>query len=369
MRVVVAPDKFKGTLTARDASRAMAAGVRAVAPSAAVVVVPATDGGEGFLDALAQRAGRMVGIRVSGPLGAPASASIAHLPGGVAALESAQACGLGLLAAPAPLDASTYGVGDLIRHARSSSRASSIVVGVGGSASTDGGTGAAAALGWRFLDAAGDALPLGGGALARLHAIEPPSRDRGAPVEVVAACDVDNPLVGERGSARTFGPQKGAAAAQVDQLERGLDRLAAVVRDRLDVDVAGLRFAGAGGGLAAGLRAFLGAQLVSGFDYAAEETGLAAEIERADVVVTGEGAVDATTSAGKVVGGVVGLARSRGARAIVVAGRVAPDAPQEVLDNALTIDLLERFGDRALLSTPACIEAAVTEALATSPPP
>lgn len=370
MRIVVAPDKFKGTLSASEAARAMTAGAVAARPSAEIVAIPASDGGEGFLDVLLSHfGGESQNVRTRGPLGDPLAAPIGYLPDGRVVVESARACGLALVSVRDAPSASSAGAGDLIRHALSDSDPGTVVVlGVGGTASTDGGTGAAAALGWRFLDSAGYELPPGGGALVRLHTIDG-SRvdDRLARVSILAACDVANPLVGAHGSAAVFGPQKGASKDQVDVLERGLERLAEVIRDDLGVTVDAIPHGGAGGGLAAGSKAFLGAELVSGFDYLAGETGLAAEIAKADVVVTGEGRMDASTSSGKVVSGVVRRALEAGARPVVVAGEIAPGADFPSGD-ILTVALAERFGARARTDPAESLTAAVSEVLATLSP-
>jgi glycerate kinase len=363
VRIVVAPDKFKGTLSATDAARAMIAGARAARPSAETVAFPASDGGEGFLDALLWRVGgESHHVVTRGPLGHPVAAPLGYLPGDRVVVESARACGLGLVDVLDATSASSAGVGDLIRHALSDvDRIAGIVVGVGGTASTDGGTGAAAALGWRFLDSAGRDLPPGGGPLVRLHAIDGARvDDRVARVPIIAACDVVNPLIGPHGSAAVFGPQKGASPEEVDELARGLERLAGVVRRDLDVEVADARLGGAGGGLAAGLIAFFGARLTAGFDYLATETALAAEIAGADVVVTGEGRVDASTASGKVVSGVVRLAADAGARPIVVAGEIAPGARFES-DDVVCVDLSSRFGARATSDAADCLTAAVAD--------
>jgi glycerate kinase len=368
VRIVVAPDKFKGTLSAPEAARAMTAGALAADPSVEIVVVSVSDGGEGFLSVLLARGGGEAhNVTVRGPLGTLVGAPIGYLPGGRVVLESARACGLGLTPARYPLGATSAGVGDLIRHALTDpSPPAEIVVGIGGTASTDGGVGAAEAAGWRFLDAAGRELPPGGGALASLHAIDGAGVDRRlAHCRLVAACDVGSPLVGPRGSARLFGPQKGASIEQREVLARGLERLAAVVKRDLGVDVADIPFGGAGGGLGAGLRAFFGAELTSGFDYVARETGLAEEIARADIVLTGEGRMDAGTEEGKVVAGVLQLAGAAGVRTLVVVGEVLMDDPSAFDSDVTIVSMVERFGTQAITRAAACLSSAVTEALTT----
>ncbi|HEY7875492.1 MAG TPA: glycerate kinase [Actinomycetota bacterium] len=364
--MVVAPDKFKGTLTAIEAARAMRAGVSAALPGAEVTVVALADGGEGTLEVVLGAVGGDVRtVEARDPLGRRIRAPLARLRDGRIVLESATVCGLALLDTAAPLMASSVGVGDLIRHALDAREDDgAVVVGVGGTASTDGGTGMARALGWRFVDRARDELPPGGGALGDLHAIDAPgAADLARPLPIVAACDVINPPKGPRGAARVFGPQKGASSAEVDILERGLERLTEVIRRDLGVDVDGLPHGGAGGGLGAGLVAFCGAELVSGFDLVASAAGLDALIARADVVVTGEGRVDAATAEGKVVSGVVERAAGAGARCLVVAGEVDRGA---VLPGVVdSIDLVARYGDAARGDAARCITRAVAQALAT----
>jgi glycerate 2-kinase len=364
VRIVVAPDKFKGTLTASEAARAMAAGASRAHPGAEVIVVPAADGGEGTLDALVAAAGGAThAADARDPLGRPITAPVALLGDGRVALESATACGLGLLDVPAPTRASSMGVGDLIRRALDLGDATStIVVGVGGTASTDGGTGAACALGWRFLDRTGADLPPGGGALESLHAVDGARVDgRLARRAVVAACDVVHRLTGPRGAAAVFGPQKGASGGEVAALGRGLERLAEVIARDLGLGVADVDHGGAGGGLGAGLAAFFGAELVSGFDFVARATGLHEEIARADIVVTGEGRVDASSSAGKVVSGVVARAVNAGARAVVIAGEIDPLV--DLSADALWIDLRERYGAASRSTAAECVTRATAEIL------
>lgn len=342
----------------------MAAGASIAHPGADIVAVPLGDGGEGTLDALTTAGGGEIGfVSVRDALGRTIEAPVARLSDGRVVVESATASGLALLDRPEPLAASTIGVGDLIGRAIDlHGTASEIVVAVGGTATTDGGTGAAAALGWRFFDGAGDELPPGGAALATLHAIDGSGVDaRIAECSISAACDVSHRLTGPNGAARVFGPQKGASAAGVGELERGLERLAEVARRDLSLDLAGLVHGGAGGGLGAGLRAFFGAELVSGFDLVASASGLATRVADADLVVTGEGRVDESSREGKVVAGVIALARATGVRCIVIAGEIAgrPWLPEDVG----FVDLLDRYGSHARTDAARCVTAAVAELL------
>lgn len=324
MQIVVAPDKFKGSLSAERAAQALTRGARRVHPEAAFHVRPIADGGEGTVSAFVTAlGGRVRDIRVTGPFGDLMTAPIGLLENGRAIVEMASASGLVLVTDPSPaVRASSRGTGELVREALRIPDVRTIIVGVGGSASTDGGTGAASAIGWRFLDDRGEELGPGGGELVGLAHIEPPTG--GAPrIEVVAACDVDNPLIGERGAAAIFGPQKGASPEEVVILARGLERLAEVISRDLGRDVSTIPSGGAGGGMGAGLVAFFGAELRSGFDLLAETTGLEDEIRAADLVITGEGRFDDQSRGGKAPVAVARLAAQHHTPCVVVAGDLA----------------------------------------------
>jgi glycerate 2-kinase len=265
------------------------------------MVRPLADGGEGTLDAfVVAEGGRVRDIDVTSPLGGRILAPLAALEDGGAVVEMATASGLHLVTErdqdPA-LRASSRGTGELILEAIKVA-STHVIVGIGGSASSDGGTGAAIALGWRFLDAEGRELPPGGGELTRLHALDG-SHVRRVDIPVVGACDVDNPLTGARGAAQVFGPQKGADPDQVAQLARGLERLAEVVQAQLGIDIAVLPYGGSGGGMGAGLAAFFGAELRSGFELLTERTDLEERVREADLVITGEGRLDSQSLRGK----------------------------------------------------------------------
>ncbi|MEO7587106.1 MAG: glycerate kinase [Arachnia sp.] len=319
MRVVIAPDSLKGTCTATDAARAIEAGWRSVRPDDDIVIVPLADGGEGTLDALdAVPGAERHASEVVGPDGRWVSADWLSLPAGDAVIELAQAAGLPLMGRPDPMNATTRGVGGLIRIALEQG-ATSITIALGGSATTDGGTGALAALGLQLFDDAGLPLPDGGGALRRLAWIDDHDLVRPPVGGVRLLTDVNNPLLGPEGAASVFGPQKGAAAHQVDELEAGLGRLAEVLG--ADPSVPGM---GAAGGAAYGLAALWGATLVPGSVEVARLSGLPDALATADVVITGEGRFDATSLGGKVVGHVLGAASSR---VIVIAGSIATDWP------------------------------------------
>jgi glycerate kinase len=328
--VIVAPTAFKGTLGPAEVAEAMAAGVSRCWPKAEMWRRPLSDGGNGLLEACrALEGGELEPVEVQGPLGVPVRARTLR-QGSRAVIESAEACGLHLVPESRrdPTSATTFGVGELIRAAVSEG-VESILIGLGGSATVDGGTGMARALGWSFLDDAGRSLPPGGGALNRLAALTPPAK-RPQPLDVTALCDVENALVGPLGAARVYGPQKGATPEQVEILEAGLARLAAVVEADLGVAVADEPGAGAAGGLGAGCRAFLGARLVSGADWMMERAGLAKLLASADLVVTGEGHFDAQSRMGKATGRVLAAAAAAGVPALLVCGRIDGALPEGV---------------------------------------
>lgn len=336
---LVAPNSFKGTLTAAAAAQAIAAGVHRAWPGIEVHLRPLADGGDGFLATLlAVAGGHRSRHRVSGPLGAPVRAPIGWLPdraGESAVIELASACGLTLLAAPGPESAarsSSRGLGELIRQALER-RPARILVGLGGSACTDGGAGMAQALGYQLLDQAGAEVGPGGVCLQELERIESASQvpDLG-PVEVIGACDVTNPLLGPGGAAATFAPQKGADLATVQSLEQGLRRLAEVAdRDLGWSDASAAPGSGAAGGTGFGLIRFCGAKLESGAALVARATGLDQALEGCGAVFTGEGRFDLQSLAGKATGEVVRRAAERGLPCVVLAGSAEPDALSELL--------------------------------------
>jgi glycerate kinase len=326
VRIVVAPDKFKGTLTALEVSEAMVRGARAVHPEAAFSIRPMADGGEGTVTALlAARGGRVTTHIVTDPLGSKVHADMGAMEDGTACIEMAAASGLQLVSAGErdPLAARSDGTGELIEAALATG-ARRIIVGVGGSATVDGGTGAARALGWRFLDASGNDLPPGGGALVDLARIDG-SNARRLDVELIGARDVDSPLLGPRGAARRFARQKGADPAAVDRLEQGLANLARCIREELDLDLASTPGAGAGGGMGAGLIAFFGAELRSGFELIAHEAELERALEGAELVLTGEGRLDDQSLGGKVPVGVARIAQDKKTKVLAIVGDLALD--------------------------------------------
>lgn len=377
MDVLVCPTAFKGTIGAADVASGLARGVRRAVPDVRVREMPLSDGGPGLLNALdaVDPEAPVEQVEVSGPLGGRARARILWAEGGelpgpaagssaadrdgresraasgggrsrngspapsgseaddevhdVAVLESADACGIHLVDEDErdALRAHTLGVGEAIRAAVARG-ARRVVVGLGGSATTDGGTGMARAFGYRFLDDGGEALAPGGGPLRRLGRIVPGRPPR---VPVTALADVSTPLSGAAGAARTFGPQKGADAEELELLVEGLERLSGRLGEDLDAaDVGDRPGSGAAGGLGAGLAAFLGAELVPGADWVLGAVGFGTALEDADLLVTGEGAYDATSEEGKITGRVVELARGAGVRVLLVCGDVSGELPDGV---------------------------------------
>ncbi len=325
MKVIVAPDSLKECLASPQAARAVARGVRRADPCAEVLCAPMADGGEGTLEALVEATGgELRCAEAADPLGRTVRAKWGICGDGrTAVVEMAEASGLDLLGPDErePMRASTRGTGQLIAAALDAG-ARSLIVGIGGSATVDAGTGMAAALGARFLDADGrEVRGCGGGRLAEVAAIDLDGLDpRIAGVEFVVACDVTNPLIGPDGAARTYAPQKGATPEQVEQLERGMRSLAEVIRRGLGVDVESLPGAGAAGGLGAGLVAFLGAEIRSGVETVMEAVGLREKMRGAELVLTAEGRADGQSAFGKVIAGVAGAARGQGVPVIALAG-------------------------------------------------
>jgi len=335
MKIVVAPDSFKESLSADRVAEAIRAGLlrawEALGPAddrLDVDMVPMADGGEGTVRiVLAAAGGRLCKVRVTGPLSEPVEAEFGLLSDGrTAVIEMASAAGLHLVPEDRrdPTRTTTYGVGELIRAALDAG-ATRIILGIGGSATTDGGVGCAQALGVRFIEASGRPLsrPLAGGDLPLIARIDVTGRDeRLRQVELLVACDVDNPLTGPAGAAAVYSPQKGATPDQVEMLDGALRHLAELIRRDLGVDVEHVEGAGAAGGLGAGLMAFCGAQLRSGFECIAEAVGLAERMRGSSLCITAEGRIDAQSVRGKVISGVGRLARQMGVPCIALAGQL-----------------------------------------------
>ena len=323
MKILIASDSFKESMTAPEAAEAMARGVRRAMPGADVDLCPMADGGEGTVEALiAATGGERRAARVTGPLGEQVEAAWGMLGDGrTAVIEMAQAAGLALVPKDRrdPTRTTTYGVGELIRRALDEG-AEKIIIGIGGSATTDGGCGMGQALG---VETTGGPRPMTGGALPNITAIDTSSRHRSLDhAEIVVACDVTNPLLGPDGAAAVFGPQKGAMPEQVEQLENGLRHLADLLPG-IDADAPGM---GAAGGLGFGLVAFCGAKLVRGIDLILDAVGFERRVRSADLVLTGEGRLDGQSIRGKTCIGVAQAADRAGVRTVALAGSLGPDA-------------------------------------------
>lgn len=328
LRVVLAPDKFKGTLSAAQVAHHLGRGIRSVCPQAELVTVPVADGGDGLLDAFCAVGFERVPVTAVGATGEPRRTSYARR-GRQAIVELAEVAGLvQLRAGPAPLTATSRGVGEVLAAVLDAG-CTRIVLGIGGSASTDGGAGMVAALGARVLDEGGTEIGRGGGALGAVRALDLAGlHPRLTATQIDVACDVDNPLTGPRGAAAVYGPQKGASPDQVHQLEAALRRWGDVVAAATGRDLRDDPGAGAAGGVGFAAAAILGATLRPGVQLVLEVTGFTDAVAGADLVVTGEGSLDAQTLHGKAPAGVAAAARAAGVRTVAVAGRceMTPDA-------------------------------------------
>lgn len=336
LRIVVAPDKFKGSLSARSAAAAIAAGFTRVFPEATIVQVPVADGGDGTAQTLIDNlGGQLIQQRVRGPDGKTVDAAFGLLSGGrVAVVELAQASGLALVAPGSndPLTATTFGTGELIAAALERG-AERIIVAIGGSATNDAGTGALSALGARFSDASGRELQPGGAALLELASIDIgalETRLRGKTIEI--ACDVKNPLCGPAGASAVYGPQKGASPDDVALLDRALRRFAAVAAATVGVDVSEVPGAGAAGGTGGGFLALAHAVLRPGAALVLEVLDFDRRLEGADLVVTGEGRLDRQTLSGKAPAAVASAAKHKNIPAVAIAGGL--DCNAQDLDDA-----------------------------------
>ncbi|RXZ79670.1 glycerate kinase [Paenibacillaceae bacterium] len=330
MKIVIAIDSLKGSLSSIDGSAAIAEGIREVYPEAIISALPLADGGEGTAEALVTATnGFFESAVVTGPLGQSTDAQYGILGDGVtAAIEVAAACGLPLISADErnPLLATTYGVGELILEAiRHGCR--KFIIGLGGSATNDGGVGMLQALGFRFLDEHGQDVGRGGQALTRLHQIE---SDGAEPLlrecSFQVACDVDNPLYGPEGAAYIFAPQKGATAEMVQQLDEGLQQFAAVAQQSSGIELSNIPGAGAAGGLGAAFAGFLHAELQSGVELVLGALNMEQHLIGAQLLITGEGRLDGQTSRGKAPLGAAKLAAKHAIPVIALAGSVGPEA-------------------------------------------
>jgi len=330
MKIVIAMDSFKGTLKAHEACKVVSNVIMDYLSDVTIVIKPMADGGEGTARAMIEAGdGLWIPQIAMGPLREMRiEAGFAWFSDGTALVEMATVSGLELLKPEQlnPLRTTTYGTGQLIKAAVQHG-ASKILLAVGGSATVDGGLGAAMALSWKFLDYHKNPVPLGGGGLEKIAKIIRPepslllSRD-GKPVAVEVLCDVDNPLCGEHGAAEVYGPQKGATPQMVKQLDKGLAHLAKLVREQLGKVIENIFGAGAAGGLAAGAVAFMDATIVSGIETVMARSNLRQELESADWVITGEGSFDRQSLSGKVISGILKMARQTNTRVAVIAGQV-----------------------------------------------
>ena len=352
MKVVIAPQSFKGSISALDAARAMEEGVLRVVPDAGTVLVPVADGGDGTLETLVEATGGDIrSATVTGPIGKPVTAEWGALGDGqTAVIEMARTSGLALLslAERDPLRATTYGLGEVIREALDAGFRS-FIVGIGGSATNDGGAGMAQALGIRLLDERGKDLPLGGAALADLRKIDMSGLDeRTIEARFSVACDVSNPLTGPEGASAVYGPQKGATPGLVEQLDAALKNFAEVVERDIGTSIDAVHGSGAAGGLGGGMMAFLEGSLRAGVDIVLDHVGLDEKIKGADLVITGEGRIDFQTVYNKAPIGVARRAKERNIPVIAVCGSVGKgfenvhaegiDAVVSILTAPMTLD-------------------------------
>ena len=326
VKIVIAPDSFKECLTAAQVAQSIEDGMRQIFPDAEYVQVPVADGGEGTLQSLVDAThGRFIDVTVTGPLGEPVAAQFGLLGNGdTAMIEMAQASGIELVRPELrdPLVATTFGTGELIKAALDLG-VTHFIVGIGGSATNDGGAGMLQALGIKLLDDKGEELARGGAALAKLAHIDLSAMDeRLHQCTFITACDVSNPLTGTNGASAVFGPQKGATPAMVDQLDNALRNYAAVIERDLGIAVDQVAGAGAAGGMGAALMGFLKAELKPGIDMVMEAVDLAEKVKGASLVITGEGRIDGQTAQGKTPVGVARIAKMENIPVIALAGSV-----------------------------------------------
>lgn len=338
MKFVLAPDSFKESMTAQEAADAMERGIKKVMPDAECIKVPMADGGEGTVQSLVDATGgELIGVEVTGPDGKKVKAMFGLLGDGkTAVIEMASASGIHLIKKEErnPLYTTTYGTGELIKAALDKG-VDRIFIGIGGSATNDGGAGMIQALGARLLDQSGKELAFGGGALDKLSKIDLSTLDeRVKKIVIEVACDVTNPLTGEKGASHIFGPQKGATAEIVKVLDSNLVHYANIVKEQLDKDIASTPGAGAAGGLGFGLMAFLNAELKRGVELVIEYTGLEEKMKGADYVFTGEGSVDSQTVFGKTPYGVAKTAQKLNIPVIAFAGRIG-DGVEVLYDHGI----------------------------------
>lgn len=341
MKIILAPDSFKGSLTSPEVAEALETGIRRALPNAECVSIPMADGGEGTVRSLLDAVGgELIGCTVKGPSGRKVAAGYGMLADNrTAVIEMAAASGLALVDAGTgnPMKATSYGTGELIRHALDRG-AQEIILGIGGSATNDAGVGMAQALGVVFRDGAGRIIREdgAGGMLHRIESVDLAGAHPGLrEAHLLVACDVDNPLTGKNGAAHVFAPQKGADAAMVKVLDANLKHLAGVIERDLGQDVDEVPGAGAAGGMGAGLLVFTGAELQRGIDIICKATSIETHLRTADLVITGEGRVDFQTPFGKTPAGIARLAGKHGVPVVAIGGGLADDA-REVFRHGIT---------------------------------
>lgn len=344
-KIIIAPDSFKGTMSAREICRILSEEVKRICPDAEVICIPMSDGGEGMSENYVSLLGGELKTReVTGPMGEPVAAEYGILPDGTAVMEMASCAGLPLMKGDLqPLQATTRGVGELMVHlAAQGSR--KLLIGLGGSATNDCGIGMADALGYRFLDGEGKTLAPYAWNLARVEKIIPP--EKLPQLTITAACDVNNPLCGPQGAAAVFGPQKGLKPEQIGPHDAAMAHFAEVLRRELGRDVKNLPGAGAAGGLGAGMLAFLHAELKPGIELLLDSVGFDAMLENASLVITGEGRLDGQSVAGKVPVGVARRAREAGVACVALCGCIGPEA-ERVLSCGISAYYASSDGSRS----------------------
>ncbi len=329
MKVVAAPQTFKGSISALNAAEAISIGVKNIYPSAEVILCPVADGGDGTLETLVEVSnGNIVECVVEGPTGTPVEAQWGAMGDEqTAVIEMARTSGLALLDLNErdPLNASTYGLGEAILSALDQNYRK-FIIGIGGSATNDGGAGMAQAVGISLKDEFGKEIPRGGAALSKLHSIDTAGMDpRIKQSEFMVACDVNNPLTGPEGASAVYGPQKGATPEMITQLDEALKNFAETILRDLGEEVEHISGAGAAGGLGAGMMAFMGGTLKPGVDIVLDTVGLADKLKGTDIVITGEGGIDFQTVYDKAPIGVAKLAKTLGIPTIALAGLVGKD--------------------------------------------
>ena len=370
MKVVIAPQSFKGSISALDAAKAMEEGVLRIVSDAETVLVPVADGGDGTLETLVEATGGDIrSVTVTGPIGKAVTAEWGALGDGqTAVIEMARTSGLALLSLTErePLRATTYGLGEVIREAFDVGFRS-FIVGIGGSATNDGGAGMAQALGVRLLDETGENLPLGGAALADLRRIDISGLDKRAiGARFSVACDVSNPLTGPEGASAVYGPQKGATPDLVEQLDAALKNFARVVERDIGTSIDTVPGSGAAGGLGGGMMAFLEGSLRAGIDIVLDHVGLDEKLEGADLVITGEGQLDFQTVYNKAPVGVAWRAKQRNIPVIAICGSLGKgfeDVHAEGIDAVASIICAPMTLDEASVRSGELIADAVAEAM------